>query len=55
MSNWFTLRWSDAGVVMLDQRKLPREELYVTLPAVEDVAQAIETMARVREAVKLVY
>ncbi len=32
MSNWFTLRWSDAGVVMLDQRKLPREELYVTLP-----------------------
>jgi methylthioribose-1-phosphate isomerase len=44
VSNWFTLRWSDAGVVMLDQRKLPREELYVTLPAVEDVAQAIETM-----------
>ena len=44
MSDWFTLRWSDGGVVMLDQRKLPREEVYVTLPAVEDVAQAIETM-----------
>jgi methylthioribose-1-phosphate isomerase len=42
--SWFTLRWSDAGVVMLDQRKLPRQEIYVTLPSVEDVAQAIETM-----------
>ncbi len=44
MSDWFTLRWSDAGVVMLDQRKLPREEIYVTLRTVEDVALAIETM-----------
>jgi methylthioribose-1-phosphate isomerase len=44
MSAWFTLRWSDDGVVMLDQRKLPRQELYVTLRTVEEVAQAIETM-----------
>ena len=44
MSSWFTLRWSDGGVVMLDQRKLPRQELYVTLRSVEEVAQAIETM-----------
>ena len=44
MSSWFTLRWSDGGVEMLDQRKLPREEVYVTLREVEDVAQAIETM-----------
>ena len=44
MSTWFTLRWSDDGVVMLDQRKLPRQELYVTLRTVEEVAQAIETM-----------
>jgi len=44
VSSWFTLRWSDAGVVMLDQRKLPREEIYLTLPTVLDVAQAIETM-----------
>ena len=29
---------------MLDQRKLPREETYVTLRSVEEVAQAIETM-----------
>jgi methylthioribose-1-phosphate isomerase len=41
---WFTLRWSDAGVVMLDQRKLPREEVYVTLASVEEVARAIETL-----------
>lgn len=44
MSTWFTLRWSDDGVVMLDQRKLPRQEVYVTLRTVEEVAQAIETM-----------
>ena len=44
MSSWFTLRWSDEGVVMLDQRRLPREEVYVTLISVEDVARAIETM-----------
>jgi methylthioribose-1-phosphate isomerase len=42
--SWFTLRWADEGVVMLDQRRLPREELYVTLRSVEEVAEAIETM-----------
>jgi methylthioribose-1-phosphate isomerase len=41
---WFTLRWRDGAVEMLDQRKLPRQELYVTLRSVEEVAQAIETM-----------
>jgi methylthioribose-1-phosphate isomerase len=44
MGTWFTLRWSDEGVVMLDQRKLPRQEIYLTLTTVEAVAQAIETM-----------
>ena len=44
MSSWFTLRWSGDAVVMLDQRKLPRQELYVTLRSVEEVAQAIEAM-----------
>jgi methylthioribose-1-phosphate isomerase len=44
MSSWFTLRWSDEGVVMLDQRRLPREEIYVTLTTVEAVALAIEAM-----------
>lgn len=43
-SDWFTLRWHDGAVEMLDQRKLPREETYVTLRSVEEVAQAIETM-----------
>jgi len=28
---WFTLRWSDEGVVLLDQRLLPGEETYLTL------------------------
>src|SRR5512144_2200788 len=42
--DWFTLRWKDGAVEMLDQRKLPRQELYVTLRSVEEVAQAIETM-----------
>ncbi len=41
---WFTLRWSDEGVVMLDQRLLPREESYVTLRSVEEVARAIEDL-----------
>jgi methylthioribose-1-phosphate isomerase len=43
-ADWFTLRWQDGAVEMLDQRKLPRVETYVTLRSVEEVAQAIETM-----------
>lgn len=43
-SDWFTLRWYAGAVEMLDQRKLPREEVYVTLRSVEEVARAIETM-----------
>ena len=45
MSDWFTLRWSAQGVVLLDQRRLPREEVYLTLQSVEEIAQAIETLA----------
>ena len=41
---WFTLRWSDEGPVMLDQRALPGEEIYLTLPDVESVAAAIEDL-----------
>jgi methylthioribose-1-phosphate isomerase len=36
---------NDAEVVMLDQRLLPRREEYLRLTRVEDVAQAIETLA----------
>ncbi len=42
---WFTLRLSSEGVVLLDQRLLPREERYLTLTSAEDVARAIEDMA----------
>ena len=45
MSNWFTLRWSEDGVVLLDQRRLPLEEVYLTLGSVEEVAKAIESLA----------
>lgn len=40
-----TIRWTDAGVVMIDQRKLPREEQYVTCTDYGQVAEAIRTMA----------
>jgi methylthioribose-1-phosphate isomerase len=42
---WFTVRWSTEGVLLLDQRGLPREETYLTLTTVEEVAQAIESLA----------
>lgn len=45
MSEWFTVRWSDAGVRMLDQRLLPEREEYLLCATVEDVARAIETLA----------
>ena len=32
--SWFTIRWSDDGVVMLDQRILPGEEKYLVLASV---------------------
>jgi len=42
---WFTVRWSEQGVQLLDQRRLPAEETYLTLTSVEEVAQAIESLA----------
>jgi len=44
-SRWATLAWSDAGVVLLDQRKLPAREEYLTCASVEALAQAIESLA----------
>jgi methylthioribose-1-phosphate isomerase len=41
---WFTVRWSDEGVVLLDQRLLPGEETYLTLGSLEEVARAIEDL-----------
>ncbi|HKY04127.1 MAG TPA: S-methyl-5-thioribose-1-phosphate isomerase [Blastocatellia bacterium] len=39
-----TIEWTDEGVVMIDQRRLPAEELYPVFKTHEEVAQAIEEM-----------
>ncbi len=44
-SGWFTLRWEDDAVRILDQRRLPVEELYLALRDVEGIARAIEDLA----------
>lgn len=39
-----TIQWTDAGVVMIDQTRLPIEEKYVTCRTYEEVATAIRDM-----------
>jgi len=39
-----TVEWTEAGVVMIDQRRLPTEEIYNTYQTAEEVAEAIRTM-----------
>ncbi|HSW40511.1 MAG TPA: S-methyl-5-thioribose-1-phosphate isomerase [Acidobacteriota bacterium] len=39
-----TIEWTDSGVVMLDQRLLPGEEVYCTCSDHTDVAEAIRSM-----------
>jgi methylthioribose-1-phosphate isomerase len=39
-----TIRWTDEGVVMIDQTRLPIDEVYVTCRTYEEVARAIKTM-----------
>ena len=39
-----TIEWTGRGVVMLDQRRLPEEEVYVTLGSAYEVAEAIRDM-----------
>lgn len=39
-----TVEWTDAGVVMLDQRLLPTEEIYLTLKTCDEVAESIVNM-----------
>jgi methylthioribose-1-phosphate isomerase len=39
-----TIEWKDDAVVMIDQRKLPASEVYVTCKTAKDVAKAIKTM-----------
>src|SRR6201986_2316460 len=39
-----TIQWTDSGVVMIDQTRLPRQELYVTCTDYRQVAEAIRSM-----------
>ncbi len=39
-----TIQWTDAGVVMIDQTRLPREEVFVTCRGYREVAEAIRSM-----------
>ena len=39
-----TIQWTNAGVVMIDQTRLPREERYVTCTDYRQVAEAIRSM-----------
>jgi methylthioribose-1-phosphate isomerase len=39
-----TIEWKDETVVMIDQRKLPASEIYVTCKTASEVAKAIKTM-----------
>ena len=39
-----TIAWQDSDLVMIDQRKLPSAEVYVTCRSVNEVAKAIKTM-----------
>jgi methylthioribose-1-phosphate isomerase len=39
-----TIQWTEAGVVMIDQTRLPREFVYVTCKDYKEVAEAIRSM-----------
>jgi len=39
-----TIQWTDAGVVMIDQTRLPREQVFVTCRSYLEVAEAIRGM-----------
>jgi methylthioribose-1-phosphate isomerase len=39
-----TIQWTNDGVVMIDQTRLPREQVFVTCKTFEEVANAIRTM-----------
>ena len=39
-----TIAWQDDAVVMVDQRKLPTREIYLTCKTTAEVAKAIKTM-----------
>src|SRR3954468_8856429 len=39
-----TIQWTDEGVVMIDQTRLPREQVFVTCKDYREVAEAIRSM-----------
>src|ERR687891_1605743 len=39
-----TIDWKDDAVVMIDQRKLPASEIYVSCKTASEIAKAIKTM-----------
>jgi methylthioribose-1-phosphate isomerase len=39
-----TIEWTPGGVVMIDQRVLPRQQVFVTCRTYQEVAEAIKTM-----------
>jgi methylthioribose-1-phosphate isomerase len=39
-----TIAWQGDDIVMVDQRKLPADEIYVTCKSVNDIARAINNM-----------
>jgi len=39
-----TIEWTAAGVVMIDQTRLPREQVFVTCTTYQEVAEAIRSM-----------
>ena len=39
-----TIEWKDGAIVMIDQRKLPASEVYVSCKTAQEVARAIKTM-----------
>jgi methylthioribose-1-phosphate isomerase len=39
-----TIQWTEDGVVMIDQTRLPRETVYVTCKTYQEVAEAIRSM-----------
>jgi len=43
-AGFFTIDWRDGAVVMLDQRRLPGEEIYNQYRSVTEVAEAIRSM-----------
>ncbi|MDH3687182.1 MAG: S-methyl-5-thioribose-1-phosphate isomerase [Myxococcales bacterium] len=43
-AGWFTMRWEDGALALLDQRALPEREVYLRFETAEAVAVAIEEM-----------